>query len=604
MVAALENPTTLPLPAKVSAQSDSPLDRTMKNMLFWLSSTSGEILESCGKAEERKYIAVGLSVVIPATMGFVVGKYTASTLVSDPVAIYSIAIIWATIVLLTDILLLAAARPTDTRYINSFFFVVLRLVIAAVLGVSVSHPFTLYIFRDTIEAKINEIKLSEINAVMDSYRTQKGKYHSDLSRYNRNKEDAWNKQKSEIAAYQQPYAGQNSKEGQPPRSDEDSFAQQERLLIDEINKLKDEVLKYTNSISSVADKIADEIAGRGKTKRPKCGEACWAYKSEENTLKKLVKKINEEIDSKNAQLEKLRNTQREIDKEKTMSYIDRINKIQESTEKERKARLDSILKATEAEVNRIDEQIKRDQEALAGLDSKQKSAIELLEKNPKADILSKSIALDKVFEGEGGGFARFIYYLLMVLFILIDMIPVIGKSLTFTVNGLYAKALLMYEKSTELELQSAFREREDKSKSREESVKLSADKRKIANSLHLDRYTQEFTAKSTREAEYNLHCIEAEYDKKNNILKNAASTAQIRDFHLISDQAATSFRDAIEKRRTTASSSQFHKIKEREEEFLDKIIDDYYDDQNLLEAEFYINRKDRYSQSSSTNQSV
>ncbi len=595
MVAALENPPFL-CQHKVSTQSNSLLERTMKNILFWLSGTSGEILESCGKAEERKYIAVGLSVIIPATMGFVVGKYTASTLVSEPVAIYSIAIIWAAIVLLIDILLLAAARPTDPEHAGSFFFVFLRLTIAAVLGISISHPFALYIFRDTIEAKINEIKLSEINSIRESYRIQKEKYLSEIDGYNKNRQDALNKQTSEAAAYQQSSIIQNPLVTSSS-SNEDSLTSQERSLVNEINKLNDDVQAHENRISSLTDKITDEIAGRGKTKQPKCGEACWAYQSEKSQVEERLRKTREKVESKNVQLDELRNTKREVYTESNKLAIDRIIKTQKDMEKWKKERLDNVNKETEEEVEKIGERKKASQKALDELDSKRDIDIAQLEKNPKADILSKSIALDKVLEGEGAKFANFIYRILMVLFILIDMIPVIGKSLTFTVNGLYAKALFMNEEATELELQSTLKKQEDESKSRDESVKLSADKRKVTNDLDLARYTQESTAKSTREMEYSLHCTEAEYDKKNYIVKYGASTAKTRDFHIILDQSITSFKDAIEKRHTAVSSSQFQKIKEREEELRDKIIDDYYDDQDLLRAEFYTNRKNGHSQS-------
>ena len=65
----------------------------MKQVLFWISGSSSEILQDCGSTEEKKYIAVGLSVFIPATIVLLLqGKIGASIAYFIYNATYSIII--------------------------------------------------------------------------------------------------------------------------------------------------------------------------------------------------------------------------------------------------------------------------------------------------------------------------------------------------------------------------------------------------------------------------------------------------------------------------------------------------------------------------------
>ena len=83
---------------------------SLKRFFFWLSGAGTETLEQCPAWEQRKYVAFGATVLVPALFGFIACAYALSTLTDNPRVIYPVAAVWAFIILTIDRALISGYR--------------------------------------------------------------------------------------------------------------------------------------------------------------------------------------------------------------------------------------------------------------------------------------------------------------------------------------------------------------------------------------------------------------------------------------------------------------------------------------------------------------
>ena len=124
-----------------------------QNVLFWLAGADQELLKQCHSSEQSKVAAVGMAVTIPSITGFGSMWYYASKVFPHPLAIATIALLWAFVILTIDRVLLATYRPLERRWLKKVMQVALRVLLAAVLGVAIAHPLCLHQFRDSIKLR-------------------------------------------------------------------------------------------------------------------------------------------------------------------------------------------------------------------------------------------------------------------------------------------------------------------------------------------------------------------------------------------------------------------------------------------------------------------
>src|SRR5262249_49162863 len=140
-----------------------PLSR-LTRVFIWLSGASEEGLRKCPTWERRKYVAFGATVLVPSTFALMSSSYAISTLTRSPFIIVPVALVWAFIILTIDRALLATYRsyqPTG-RKIGQFS---LRVIVAALMGLTISHPLTLLLFKDTIASVIEKDREAEMDSV-------------------------------------------------------------------------------------------------------------------------------------------------------------------------------------------------------------------------------------------------------------------------------------------------------------------------------------------------------------------------------------------------------------------------------------------------------
>src|SRR5579884_2903387 len=147
--------------------------KNIRRFFFWLSGAGTENLEACPEWEQRKYVAFGATVLVPCSFAFIACSYALSTLTAEWRISFGVAAVWAFIIMTIDRALLASYRPYLGFFRKCGQFS-LRFVIAFLMGLTISHPLTLLLFRDTISGVIEHDRAAEIAAVeADSARKQK-----------------------------------------------------------------------------------------------------------------------------------------------------------------------------------------------------------------------------------------------------------------------------------------------------------------------------------------------------------------------------------------------------------------------------------------------
>lgn len=149
-------------------------------VFFWLSGASDESLAECPAWERRKYVAFGATVLVPSLFAAVAAAYALSTLTDDWRVITAVSLVWAFIILTVDRALLATYRAYQNffRKLSQFS---LRIVVAALMGLSISHPLALLLFRDTIQTSIEKQRDADISAARQSFDGNKKNIESKIA---------------------------------------------------------------------------------------------------------------------------------------------------------------------------------------------------------------------------------------------------------------------------------------------------------------------------------------------------------------------------------------------------------------------------------------
>jgi len=157
----------------------------MKNILnrwgIWLSGVDTTILRDCPQSEHNKYSQQGALIMIPPIMAFISMLVFTSLLTDDETLRILLSTIWAVFILFIDryaVTTFHKHQPivlTEEEHKNCSIFrkmgislhsafadffslnFIIRIAFATALGILISHPITVHIFRDIIAQEQNNI---------------------------------------------------------------------------------------------------------------------------------------------------------------------------------------------------------------------------------------------------------------------------------------------------------------------------------------------------------------------------------------------------------------------------------------------------------------
>jgi hypothetical protein len=432
----------------------------IKHFFFWLSGAGADTLEQCPGWEQRKYVAFGATVLVPTVFAFIACGYALSTLTDNWNIIIPIALAWGLIIMTIDRALLSIYRSYQKfhRKISQFF---LRIVVAALMGVTISHPLTLLLFNDTITSVVEGDRQTEIEAVRVAANTEKATVEAKVAGLETQiAEQRANFEKTFSAEFLVEDASAGLADPLADLDDELREQMTSRITADTavyITKLDAVDKEFTEMQAKYATLQTDldtwqkdferEVNGQrsgivGLGPRAKSIEAdqlAWrrdeakrmsetlAYLTEQrNGLAARIKETEEGIKGEfvgiaAAKAERL--------KEERDRVADLKRQVQQSQADQFVGQQNTIRSTITAQIDTRLAELTRLQGEIAAIGLQEQERIADIAAEPRRDILTQTLALHSLFDQntDGGQFALIAYFVLASLFMLIDTIPLVVK---------------------------------------------------------------------------------------------------------------------------------------------------------------------------------
>jgi hypothetical protein len=436
----------------------SILDR-IERVFFWLAGASADNLDACPAWERRKYVAFGATVLVPSTFASIACAYALSTLTDNVWVIGFVSLVWAFIILTVDRALLATYRAYQNifRKLSQFS---LRIVVAALMGITISHPLTLLLFRDTITSVIEAKRQIDIDQVRQLGVTQKAAVEvraKTLETEIATQREAWN------ASFSAKFLDENGKPIEKPLTDDEKKAKAEReakiaeavapgklrleTLDQEMAKISAESQKIVTELNQWQTDFEREVNGqrsgivglgpRAKSiqedqltwRRAESARLSGILNTMTQTRVAIVAEIKAAEDGVNAALD----AKALADASKIKAEQDRIDALRRQVQQQQADQFvgqqNSIRETLKAQIDAQLVQFNNLQAEITRLGTDEEARITKIRNEPRRDILTQTLALHDLFDqgAEGGNFAFIAYIVLSMLFMLVDTIPLVVK---------------------------------------------------------------------------------------------------------------------------------------------------------------------------------
>ncbi len=428
-------------------------------VFFWLSAASAENLEQCPAWERRKYVAFGATVLVPSIFAIIACAYALSTLTDNWLIIAPVSLVWSFIILTVDRALLATYRAYQSffRKIAQFS---LRMVVAALMGITISHPLTLLLFKDTISSVIEQHRQDEIEVVRETAKTQKVAVEArvatldvEITKQRANWSDTFNAkfldeqgnplaqpltdQEKQLKAYREGKIADASAPGNTRLTALDAematLSTDYQKIAGELNHWQTEFEREVNGqrsgiigLGPRAKSIQEDQLTWRRAESARLGGLLETMTKNRVTLVAEIKAaedaVNVAIDAKaaedavrvKAEQSRIAALKQQVQVQQAEQFVGQQNAIRETL----KAQVDALLL-----------QQKNLHTEVAAITAGETKRIADLQAEPRRDILKQTLALHELFlkGAEGGTFALVAYLVLTLLFMLVDTIPLIMK---------------------------------------------------------------------------------------------------------------------------------------------------------------------------------
>lgn len=463
----------------------------LTRFFFWLSAAGEQTLEECPNWERRKYVAFGATVLIPTVFALMAALYCLSTLTDNWAIILPVALIWAMIIMTVDRALLATYRAYQ-GFFRKGAQLGLRLVVAALMGLTISHPLTLLLFRDTIRSRIEHDRETEIAQARTRTVTAKQDVEARIAATEKEiaaQRTRWDE------SFQAKFLINDAATSQPILTPEQRQAKTalDTKIAEATAPAKQKLAGIEKEITSVtqqAGKIQGEmdfwqreferelngqrsgLIGLGpRAKSIQADQLAWRREESQRqatmlaSLTNQVNALRAEITTQEHTLkaqadaaaqeaalnfklkeERIAGLKRQVEQAQADSFVEQQNLLRASLKLQIESRL--------AQAQNL-------QQELARLMQDDQARIAAIQAEPRRDILTQTLALHKLFQNgaQGGYFALIAYGILTLLFLLVDTIPLVVKF--FSKPGPYDTLLdcdeIRFEKERESFLKSYHR---------------------------------------------------------------------------------------------------------------------------------------------------
>ncbi|MGX5817340.1 DUF4407 domain-containing protein [Chitinophaga lutea] len=143
--------------------------------LWWLATADAEILQEC-KTDRERYRIIGMAVLVTALFATLAWGYFFSTVVQDDLLTGGLALFFGFAILTIDRSLIAAMTRQGGQL--SFWPVAFRLAVAVTIGLFISQPVVMMLFKKDIDAQM----VLDRQDKMEQFRKEQIAYNAALTR--------------------------------------------------------------------------------------------------------------------------------------------------------------------------------------------------------------------------------------------------------------------------------------------------------------------------------------------------------------------------------------------------------------------------------------
>lgn len=457
-------------------------------LFFWLSGASEESLRECPAWERRKYVAFGATVLVPSLFALISSAYAISTLTDNWAYIIPVSLVWAFIILTVDRALLATYRAYQSffRKIAQFS---LRIVVAALMGLTISHPLALLLFRDTVSSVIEKHREVDIATA-----------HTESAALKQQTEDKIAAVDSDIAAlgvrwdetFRAEFLAVDPTTGERPLTADEAAAKAEldQKIAEATAPLREKVVAVEKEIAvqdAESKKLQSEldfwqkeferelngqrsgIVGLGpRAKSIQTDQLTWRREEskrlsavvesltfQRNQMQEELVVMEQRLATDAAMVAAEQSAKLKAEQARVMALKQQVQQQQADTFVDQQNQLRATLKE---QMDALRNQANVMRQELAQLAADEQTRVAAIRAEPRRDILTQTLALHELFEqdAQGGNFALAAYLVLTLLFMLVDTIPLVVKF--FSKPGPYDSLLdldeVRFEKERETFLKS------------------------------------------------------------------------------------------------------------------------------------------------------
>lgn len=411
-----------------STKSLSPVE----HLAFFLGGIGPETAAQCPDFERRKLAAYGMTVAIPTIMGAFAAAYLASTLTADRWMIGGAGVLWAFFILLTDRAILSSYRAHGPVLQKASQFL-LRATIAVVMGITVSHPAVLAMFRDSVAVYVASNHREHLRSEQERLGAEIQTTDETLTRGQETLAGLSGRLAEVVKPLEIPAL--------PDASDSSAVKNQLGLLDAELSKQTEQRDKLSKEVSEWEARLQDEVGGKGIS--GKAGYGTESKRIEANELawrRDQVKQIGAAMGLLNERRVAILKMQGEGDSKKK-ALLEQQMAAQQAALKQMMAGRETLAESTRAQIQATEANLASIRKQLDGL---REAKTKLDGAAPPQDILAQTKALHSLFASEGGSMALAVYVLFSVLFVALDLIP-LTKMLSKP--GIYDLALQREEQA-------------------------------------------------------------------------------------------------------------------------------------------------------------
>ncbi|WP_291912469.1 DUF4407 domain-containing protein [Chitinophaga sp. CB10] len=168
--------TTVP-DKKMNAENPEP--DAITKFLWWLAAADSSILKEC-RTEKERYRIIGIAVFVTWMFATIAWGYFFSTIVNDDLIVLALALFFGFAILSIDRTLIAAMTRSNGN--TKWLPVVFRLFLAITIGLFISQPVVLMLFKKDITAQLEISKQDKIDAFKASLQKQNASQQATLTR--------------------------------------------------------------------------------------------------------------------------------------------------------------------------------------------------------------------------------------------------------------------------------------------------------------------------------------------------------------------------------------------------------------------------------------